>query len=320
MTLTFKTAQRRTLSHPPRFRRFANPDVVCEGWYAVASARRIARRAVARAWIGKRDIVLYRDVEGTIRAVDRACAHLGADLANGTVVESGLRCAFHNWCWGADGACTAGAGSGAGARMRAYAVRERWGLVWVWAGGTPLYDLPVPEPANCAHVLRLPEQRLGCHGHVVLGNGLDLTHVVPVHRFRFIDDPIVEPGPPHRLSVTVHTRFDATWLRRLLGVAGRPARWRFTNIGPSLAWVSVESPTPFELVWAARPLPDGGCATRTLFFLPRVSALVRALPMMVATTWADRRVLEGLEFRPGFIPSDAVFAHYAELVEALPEW
>ena len=30
--------------------------------------------------------------------------------------------------------------------------------------------------------------------HVVLGNGLDLTHVVPVHRFRFfVDDPVVEP-------------------------------------------------------------------------------------------------------------------------------
>jgi hypothetical protein len=42
--------------------------------------------------------------------------------------------------------------------------------------------------------------------------------------------------------------------------------------------------------------------------------------MMIATTWADRRVLTGLEFRPGFVPSDAVFARYAELVEGTPEW
>ena len=129
----------------------------------------------------------------------------------------------------------------------------------------------------------------------------------------------MESGPD-RLSVSVHTRFDATMMRRVLGVANRTARWRFTNIGPSLAWVNVSAPTPFELLWAARPLPDGSCITQTLFFLPRWSALARAVPMMIATTWADRRVLTGLDFRPGFVKSDAVFAQYAELVEAIPEW
>lgn len=320
MTLTFKTAQRHAPGVQAPLQRFANPDVVCQGWYVVGSAGAVGPNAVTRAWIGKRDIVVYRDRSGVLRAIDRACAHLGADLGHAAVVDKGLQCAFHNWCWGADGSCVAGAGVGSGARVRTYEVRERWGLIWVWAGGTPAYDLPMPDPDNRAHVLRLPPQRLRCHGHVVLGNGLDLTHVVPVHRFRFIDDPVVEPEPPHRLSVSVHTRFDPTVMRRLLGVAGRDARWQFTNIGPSLAWVKVTRPTPFELVWAARPLPDGGCATQTLFFLPRWSALVRAVPMMIATTWADRRVLEGLEFRAGFIASDAVFACYAQLVEDTPEW
>ena len=317
--LTFKAAQR-TSTRPATLRQFANADVVCEGWYAVASAGSIRRGAVTRAWIGKRDIVVFRDLTGVLRAVDRACPHLGADLARGTVVSKGLQCAFHRWCWAPDGACAAGGGVASGARIRAYAVRERWGLAWVWAGATPTYDLPAPELSNDAHVLRLPPQRLACHGHVVLGNGLDLTHVVPVHRFRFVEDPIVELEAPHRLSVSVHARFDATLMRRLLGLAGHHARWSFTNIGPSLAWVKATSPTPFELVWAVRPLPNGGCATQTIFFLPRWSALVRALPMMVATTWADRRVLEGLEFQPGFVVSDAVFARYAQLVEAMPAW
>jgi phenylpropionate dioxygenase-like ring-hydroxylating dioxygenase large terminal subunit len=318
--LTFKSAQRAAVPVALPLRRFANPDVVCEGWYAVGSARTIRRGQVSRAWIGTRDIVLYRDLSGVVRAVDRACPHLGADLSRGTVVAKGLQCAFHRWCWGPDGACAAGGGVQGGARIGTYEVRERWGLVWVWAGRSPAYDLPTPAPENRAHVLRLPTQRLRCHAHVVLGNGLDLTHVVPVHRFRFVEDPAVEPEPPHRLSVSVHARFEATPLRRVLGLADRSARWRFTNIGPSLAWVRVTSPTPFELVWAARPLPGGGCVTQTLFFLPRWRSLVRALPMMVATTWADRGVLEGLDFHPGFVASDAVFAQYAGLVETIPEW
>jgi phenylpropionate dioxygenase-like ring-hydroxylating dioxygenase large terminal subunit len=319
MTLSFRTAQRTAAISRP-IHRFANPDVVCEGWYVVGSARGIRRGRVTRASIGKRDIVVYRDLTGVLRAADRACPHLGADLGIATVTSKGLQCAFHQWCWGADGSCAAGGGAATGARLRTYDVRERWGLAWVWAGGTPAYDLPLPDPENRRHVLRLPPQRLACHGHVVLGNGLDLTHVVPVHGFTFVDDPAVVPDLPHRISVHVHARFGTTLMRRLLGVAQRSARWQFTNIGPSLAWVKVISPTPFELLWAACPLPDGTCMTRTLFFLPRWSALARAVPMMIATTWADRRVLQGLDFRPGFVASDAVFASYAQLVEDIPEW
>lgn len=293
---------------------------MCEGWYPVASASSVRRGGVARVHVGERALVLYRDLSGTLRALDAACGHLGADLANGTVVEDGLQCAFHGWCWDADGACASGAGAALRRRTRAYAVREKWGLAWVWAGGAPAYELPDPEPANQAHVLRLPPQQLACHPHVMLGNGLDVTHVVPVHRFRFESPPVLDLDPPHRISVDVHARFGPSFMRRLLGLAGKDARWRFTNLGPSLAWVRVTHPTPFELLWAGRPLPGGGTAAQTIFFLPRWSSLVRALPMMVATTWADRKVLSGLEFRPGFVPSDAVFEQYARLVEAMPEW
>lgn len=302
------------------FERFANPAVVCAGWYPVVRAARLRRGDVRRVWIGQRDLVLYRGLDGTLRALDRACGHLGADLARGTVVDDGLRCAFHAWCWGENGSCVAGSGVAARRRMRAYAVREKWGLAWLWAGDEPAYELPDPEPDNCAHVIVLPSQRLNVHPHVMLGNGLDVTHVVPVHRFRFEQQPDVHFDPPHRISVDVHARFAPTWMRRLLRLAGKDARWRFTNVGPSLAWVRVTHPTPFELVWAGTPLRGGGTAAQTIFFLPRWTSLVRALPMMTATTWADRKVLDNVVFQPGFVASDAVFSAYARLVDAMPEW
>lgn len=320
MTLTFRAAQRTHERPAAPLRRFANRDVICEGWYAVCPSAAIGAGGVRRVEIGTRELVVYRDRSGTLRGIDRACAHLGADLSQATVVDKGLQCAFHRWCWGADGSCTAGGGAATGARIGIYHACERWGTVWVWAGKKPAYELPEPEIENRAHLVRLPPQRLACHGHVVLGNGLDLSHVVPVHGFNLEEDPAIDLEPPHRISVNIHARFHPTLLRRVLGLAGRPARWRFTNIGPSLAWVRVTSPTPFELLWTARPLKDGGCATQTFFFLPRWSALTRAVPMMIATTWADRGVLHNLDFRPGFVAADAVFARYADLVEALPEW
>jgi phenylpropionate dioxygenase-like ring-hydroxylating dioxygenase large terminal subunit len=318
--LTYQAARKAFRRDPEPLRKFANPDVVCEGWYPVHRASDIPVGEMKRAWIGKNDLVLYRNLQGSLHAVARACPHLGADLARGTVVQGGLRCAFHRWCWNPDGSCSSGDGAAEGRRIRTYEVRERWGLAWVWAGGEPRYELPEPSSSNTRHVLRLPPQRLGCHPHVMLGNGLDFTHVVPVHRFHMLEDPRVEVRPPHRLSITMHGRFGPTLLRKALGLAGRAARWRFTTIGPSLAWLTVTDPTPFELLWAGRPLPDGGCAAQTLFFLPKRVSFLRALPMMIATTYADRGILEGIDFRPGFVRSDAVFHLYARLIEDLPVW
>lgn len=317
---TFRQSQH-AFQAPDALTRFANAEVVCEGWYCVGPVAKLKPGGVTRVWIGERDLVLYRTLAGELRAIDRACGHLGADLAQGTVVEKGLRCAFHHWCWGEDGACAAGGGASVGRRMRAYATRERWGLAWVWAGDdAPAYELPTPEPENERQVLRLPEQKLRCHPHVMLGNGLDFTHVGPVHRFHFDADPAIDLRPPHAVGVRVRARFGPTLLRRLLGLAGKTATWSFTCIGPTLAWVKVTHPTPFELVWAGRPLPGGGCAAQTIFFLPTRRAMVRALPMMVATTIADRDVLNGVDFKPGFVASDAVFATYAKLIEKIPTW
>ena len=305
---------------PAPLQRFANAAVVCEGWYAVAAARGIRPGDRRRVRIGERDLIVYRDATGTLRAVDRACPHLGADLARGTVVGEGLQCVFHQWRWGPDGTCVAGGGVGSGARLRTYAVRERWGLVWIWAGDAPAYELPEPERANAARVVRLPSQKLRCHPHLVLGNGLDVTHFAPLHGLRFESPPVVSSESPHRFAIDVHLRVGPTALRRVLALAGRTVRWRFTAIGPSLAWVTVTEPIAFELLLTARPLPGGGCATKSVFFLPRWTTLARALPMMATVTWADRVVLEGLEFRPGFVASDALFERYARMVDALPPW
>jgi phenylpropionate dioxygenase-like ring-hydroxylating dioxygenase large terminal subunit len=295
-------------------KQFANAEVVCEGWYAIGRAASFRPGTIKRVPIGKRDVVVYRDLDGDLHAVERSCGHLGADLSLGKVVGSGIQCAFHRWCWNADGTCANGA------RIATFALRERWGIAWIWAGGTPAYDLPMPDEENRAHVLRLPPQRIDCHPHVVLGNGLDVSHVGGVHRFHFADEPETECPSPHRLSVRVRAHFHPTIMRHILGLARGSATWRFTTIGPSLAWVKVDAPTPFELVWAARPLPDGSCATQTLFFLPRWRSLARAVPMMIATTWADRRVLSGLRFRPGFVAADAIFERYAHLIDAMPQW
>src|ERR1700730_13386684 len=51
-------------------------------------------------------LVLAR-MAGSVRCFDDICAHRGAALSLGQVEDSKLRCAYHGWTYGADGACTA---------------------------------------------------------------------------------------------------------------------------------------------------------------------------------------------------------------------
>src|ERR1051325_1063407 len=139
-SLTYRSAQEAFERPSAPLRKFAKANVVCEGWYAVGRSAEFAPASIKRICIGPRDLVVHRGLSGTMHAVERACPHLGADLAHGRIVEQGLQCAFHRWCWGADGSCTAGGGVPEGRRIRTYAMEERWGIAWVWVGESPRYE------------------------------------------------------------------------------------------------------------------------------------------------------------------------------------
>ncbi len=96
------------------------------------------------------DLVAFRDSSGRIGMLAAACPHRLASLALGRNEEGGLRCIYHGWKFGADGACidmpTEPEGYNFKDRLstRAYPVREAGGIVWTYLGPSEL--LP-PFPA-----------------------------------------------------------------------------------------------------------------------------------------------------------------------------
>lgn len=86
------------------------------------------------------EFVAFRDTTGRLGFVDAACPHRLASLALGRNEEGGLRCIYHGWKFGVDGAClempTEPEGSTYGERMsiRSYPVREIGEMVWVSLG------------------------------------------------------------------------------------------------------------------------------------------------------------------------------------------
>ena len=74
------------------------------GWFAVAMSDEIevGERKTLRYF--ETEFVIWRGADGTLRAVDPFCPHMGAHLGVASeVVGNDLRCGFHHWTYNGDG-------------------------------------------------------------------------------------------------------------------------------------------------------------------------------------------------------------------------
>ncbi|MFI8824649.1 Rieske 2Fe-2S domain-containing protein [Streptomyces sp. NPDC053431] len=159
----------------------AHPD----HWYPVALSRSVRRRkVVATAFAGER-IALYRGESGAIHALEDRCAHRQVPLSLGVVEGEALRCCYHAWAYRGDGRISQipylSKGDGRPPRgVRAYPVREAYGLVFVFPGdpgraaSTPFPELPAfgsPQYRTMTY-----SRTVRCHYSFLHENLLDMNH------------------------------------------------------------------------------------------------------------------------------------------------
>ena len=106
------------------------------GWFSVARSRDIGKGEVQRVYAFDRELALFRTREGKAVVLDAFCPHLGAHMGvEGRVVGETLRCPFHGWQFGVDGACTEIPYCDEvpeRARVRSWTVSETNGDIMVW--------------------------------------------------------------------------------------------------------------------------------------------------------------------------------------------
>ena len=116
-------------------------------WYTAGKCADVGDAPVKRRMLGQ-DFVLFRDTSGTVHCLADTCIHRGASLGNGKVKGDCIQCPYHGWQFGGDGACRKIPSLGAQAkipgraRVDAYPTVEKYGLVWVYNGLEPHYDIP----------------------------------------------------------------------------------------------------------------------------------------------------------------------------------
>lgn len=160
---------------------------VRNSWYVVAWSKDLKDRPVAVTLLDE-SVVLYRTSDGSVAALEDRCPHRHLPLSMGEPVGDNLQCGYHGMTFDRGGACVRVPSQALippNARVKAYAVLERHGWVWIWMGERERAD---PALIPDFHHLTDPgyaavgkTNQVECAYQLVTDNLMDLSHVGFVH-------------------------------------------------------------------------------------------------------------------------------------------
>ena len=150
-------------------------------------------------------LVMFRDSQGRMGALEEFCPHRGASLYFGRNEDGGLRCAYHGWKFDITGKCLETPTEQperrekfcANIKARAYPCHEVNHMVWVYLGSR---EVPPPFPAfeiNTLPANHVAQPRIMMEEANWLQNmegDLDSAHLDWVHRRLHEDSPKPEKG------------------------------------------------------------------------------------------------------------------------------
>ena len=169
-------------------------------WQPIALSRDLAPGRARRVKVLGNFYTLYRGDDCSVNLVQDRCPHRGTSLAYGWVEENCIRCRYHGWKFGADGAGVefpAETGSYENAiSIEVYPAREYLGAIFVYLGeGEPpeFPTLPELEDEEAGELLTMAVT-LPYNYFQRVENDVDEAHIYFVHRefmasFGLIDLP-----------------------------------------------------------------------------------------------------------------------------------
>lgn len=192
---------------------FNNWDVIATGWYFVARSTEIKKEAVKGFQICGQEIVVYRDAENQLYAMDAYCPHMGTHLGVGKVVGKNIQCFFHHWKFNGNGECVDIPCSTnhkekiqSKAKNQSYKVVEQFGAIWIFPSDNPEFKLAsFAEFASddVVYEFGAPYER-SCHHHITMINGIDPQHLKTVHAIDLeMDVQIAERTTGDMIDITL---------------------------------------------------------------------------------------------------------------------
>jgi phthalate 4,5-dioxygenase oxygenase subunit len=143
------------------------------------------------------DIVLFRDEQGRVGAIDRKCAHRRTDLALGRVEDGGLRCPYHGWLFDADGKvldqpAEMSATAKTRIKARSYPIHEAAGAFWIYIGPGEAPLFPNYPALQGSQAYRYTCRWFGdCNWLQASEGNIDPVHTSYLHQIE-LTDPVMK--------------------------------------------------------------------------------------------------------------------------------
>ena len=224
-------------------------------WYPIAWSRDIGRSLATRRVL-ERDLVVYRNEDGSVSALDDACPHRLAPLSLGRLVGDAVECGYHGLTFDGCGRCVRAPGVArppASMKVRSYPTALSMGLVWAWMGEPelaaqhPVFHLPqYDDPAFS--LVEGDALTMQAHYLNLADNLCDPTHVVYVHRTTLASSGREETAVQHERRgqevVTWRWVLDGPLIPVFQGLkdfGGNVDRWHYYHFhAPSVAVIDFE--------------------------------------------------------------------------------
>lgn len=311
---------------------FNHPETFVEGWYWALRSRDLKKKQVKHVELQGRKLAVYRGEDGVARTVDAHCPHMGAHLAEGMVEGKSLRCFFHNWKFGPDGACeeVPSLGRPIKACIQHWPTEEGLGMIWVWTGEEAQTPLPFPPEledlaVDYSHGARWIKE---CHPNVVMINAIDAHHFNTVHSLPMDIQFRSEPWKHGAMTFANTTRGgDESWFIRLIRpfyaneVTYKLCYWfgstGTVTVGPD--WLH------FYIMFTIRMLEDGKAEGQTILVTRErrgplgwvFNRMVLFLSRLVGNYFArgDTQVFQTIDFclRTPIAPDQAVLEFFRHI-------
>ena len=218
-------------------------------WYVAAFGDEVSNRPLARRILGE-DLVLFRQSNRAVVALEDRCSHRGLPLSLGELNGDLIRCSYHGLEYDCSGRCVFIPGQKsipAAARVKSYPISERGRALWIWMGD--------PEKADESAIPAFPWFNdpgwawkgktfpIKCNYQLLNDNLLDLSHLAYVHRQTLGGNPEAHFNAQME---TTHTARSVKVARRMpdceppptytrmVDIKGRVDRWQDIEFFPGL--------------------------------------------------------------------------------------
>ena len=227
------------------------PPPYPEGWYVVARTEHLPNQPT-QARVAGNDVLLFRDAEGEVCAIDSYCPHMGANLADGVTRDGCVQCPFHKWRIDGKGRVVHipnGQRPEPFHQTKSWAVDDLHGWLCLYHRHGELTPGPAPEPPYRPQ--RVPAIDRGelrhcgdydagpIHMHLLefVENSVDFRHFDPIHGSLRIP----------------WTSIPVPWMQ-----IEHDASWRRDDREPQVSWFENEA----KLAFRGKVIPRSGAKAR----------------------------------------------------------